>query len=166
MLRSLAVVWSCSFIWEICPSPHFLYLLLKSARSLPLEGNSLMKGFCSAMQCVISCSLGPVVSECLLCVLPVPDVVSRPFSFSLVIWRGSLLVVDRVWSSAGWITTKYMLVCLWNETCCHCHLWKWSLIKHAGQEMRCWWDFIWSPGERGSQCQHWNKCDWERDPLD
>lgn len=123
-LKSLAL--SYSLIWDI-----FLCLLIlfnslsvsvlgKSAVSPVLIGDSLMMISCNVLQSSIDCSsrtwhLGNICSvscEPCCCVLVA-------FIFSLLVYGRSLCLLSicyLVWH----VLTRCTLVCLDNETCCHC----------------------------------------------
>ena len=76
-LRSLAVVWSCFFIWDIFLCLIFstlcvcLCVLGKSATFLALDSNVFIKMSYSALQCSVLFLRAWRLRECLLCVLHV-----------------------------------------------------------------------------------------------
>ena len=72
--------------------------------SLALEGNALMKNkSCSALQCTVSCFLGPVASGAgsPMCVACAPVLCPGLFIQSGHLQRLSLPIVGSVWSQLG-----------------------------------------------------------------
>ena len=103
------------------------------------ESNGLMKkSSCSFLLCSFSYSLWPGISGS---VSNVCCMYSTAFLTAVCFFlqashlsRFSLLDIGNVWSLAWvqWVFTRCTLVCLWNETCFHCHQ------NGVSSEFPCW----------------------------
>ena len=171
LLRSSAVALSCCFIWDkvLC----LLILLMSLCLFLFVRQVSWVscswgewpheEEVCSALQYSVTCSPGPGASESAskVCCLRYAIEYGLLYSLGQLLAELSLPAVGSVWFLAWmWrVLTGCSLVCLWNETCCHCHGNQDSANLLIGRYM---WAGVWAGLHEEGACQAGNEAvDWK-----